>query len=62
MVIIGVKNKTIIDNGTWPKTIAAKAMYLSSWFLTIPFQTEWRIAAKITAMNTINDINKLVSD
>ena len=60
--IIGVKNKTIIDKGIWPKTNDTKAIYLSSCFLTIPFQIECMIAAKITATNTVVVINKLIPD
>ena len=61
MDIVGVKNKTIIDNGTCPKTNATRAIYLSSCFLTIPFQIECMIAAKITAINTVVVINRLFS-
>ena len=60
--IIGVKNKTIIDNGTCPKTNDTRAIYLSSCFFTIPFQIEWMNAANTTAINTVDDINKLLSE
>ena len=57
MVSIGVKNITIIDIGTWPKTIAVSETYLLSPFFTIAFQTACKNAAKITTINTFKDIN-----
>ena len=57
---MGVKNITAIGIG--PKTTAVNEIYMSSPFLTIAFHTAWRNAAKITAINTFKDIDKLITD
>ena len=59
---MGVKNRTAIAIGICPKTTAVNEIYLSSPFLTIAFHTAWRNAAKITAINTFKDIDKLIAD
>ena len=59
---MGVKNITAIAIGICPKTTAVNETYLFSPFLTIAFHTACRNAAKITAINTVKDIDKLISD
>ena len=59
---MGVKNITAIAIGIWPKITAVNEIYLSSPFLTIAFHAAWRNAAKITAINTFKDTDKLISD
>ena len=59
---MGVKNITAIATGIWPKTTDVNEIYLSSPFFTIAFHAAWRNAAKITAINTVKDIDKLISD